>query len=251
MKRIILSLLFISFIFSGRVFAQSPEEIYRKGNLSYENEDYEKAVSFYEMLIKMDKISPEVFYNLGNSFFKLKKIGRAIVNYERALRMVPRDRDVKLNLEVARGMTVDKIDMPERGFVLSALLFLYDRMNINELTFSVSGAFLAIVILLIFSIFFVERRTAIFYTVGTLSVLLALFTIFLISKIRSENLIKEAVIIVDKVDVRSGPKDDYLLQFTLHEGTKIHVVEERQGWYEIDLSKDLRGWLPKDTVEVI
>ena len=81
--------------------------------------------------------------------------------------------------------------------------------------------------------------------------MLIIFSIFLVSKIHNENFAREAIVISEKANVRSGPKDDYLLQFTLHEGTKVRIVEERQLWYEIDLSKDLRGWLPKDSVEAI
>lgn len=251
MKRVVLYSLFAFFIFSTGLFAQSPGEIYREANIYYEREDYEEAVSFYETLVRMDSVSPKVFYNLGNSYFKLKKLGKAIVNYERALRLAPRDRDIKLNLKLARSMTVDKIEIPERGFILDLIFFLYDRMNINELTVVVSIIYLAIITLLILSIFFVAKRTSLFYAAGMLAVLLSIFSVFLVSRIHAENFVKRAVIVYDRVDVRSGPKGDYLLQFSLHEGTKVRVVEQRQDWYEIDLSKDLRGWLPKDSVEII
>ncbi|MBU1933017.1 MAG: tetratricopeptide repeat protein [Candidatus Omnitrophica bacterium] len=245
------SLLLISFFMSaGLAYAQSPGEIYRKANLNYENEEYGKAASLYEMLLKMDKVGPEVFYNLGNSYFKLKKIGKAIVNYRRALRLAPGDRDISHNLKLARAMTVDKIERPEKGFLMKALLLPYDGMNIDQLTIFVSLAYLCIVILLIVSIFFVAKRRGLLYVVGTLAAIVTVFFIFLASKIRAKNS-KEAVVVVDSVDVRSGPKEDYLLQFTLHEGSEIRIVEDAQDWCEIDLSKDLRGWIPKDSVEAI
>ncbi|MBU3911592.1 MAG: tetratricopeptide repeat protein [Candidatus Omnitrophica bacterium] len=250
MKKFTLLLIFSFFISTGVVFAQSPEEIYRKANINYENEDYEKAVSLYEMLLKIDRVGPEVFYNLGNSYFKLKKIGRAIVNYRRALRLAPGDRDISHNLKLARAMTVDKIERPEKGFLVKALLLPYDSMNIDQLTIFVSMAYLCIVTLLIVSIFFAARRRGLFYAVGTLAAILIVFFIFLASKIRAKNS-KEAVVVVDSVDARSGPKEDYLLQFTLHEGSEIRIVEDAQDWREIDLSKDLRGWIPKDSVEAI
>ncbi len=251
MKKIILFFIFSCFIFSSTLFAQSQEEICRKANISYENADYEKAASLYEDLLEKDMVSPEVFYNLGNSFFKLKQIGRAIVNYERAQRLAPRDKDIRLNLKLARSMTVDKIEMPERGFIVKLVLFPYEMMSVDELTAVSSLIFLAIISILIFSIFFIQKRVSLFYSAGTLAILLIIFSIFLVSKLRAEVFTRHAVIISKKVDVRSGPKKDYLLQFTLHEGTGLRIVEERQGWYEIDLSRDLKGWLPNDSVEVI
>jgi tetratricopeptide (TPR) repeat protein len=251
MKRIILFYLVIFFIFNHVAFAQAPEEIYRKANLSYENEDYEKAISLYEMLLKMDRFSPDVFYNLGNSYFKLKKIGKAVLNYERALRLAPRDRDIKLNLKLARSMVVDKIESPDRGFILSLLLHPYDRMNINELSVASSFFYITIIALLLCALFFAEKRKTIFYIAGIAGFFLIVFTIFLVSKIHNEQFEKEGVVISEKVDVRSGPKEDYLLQFSLHEGTQVQIVEERQDWFEIELSKDLKGWLPKDSVELL
>ncbi|MDP2911278.1 MAG: tetratricopeptide repeat protein, partial [Candidatus Omnitrophota bacterium] len=159
MKKI-LAFSFLVFLISAGVLiaAEIPEELYRKGNSSYENGDYGKAVSFYEELVKMDRVSPEVFYNLGNSYFKLKKTGKAVLNYERALRLDSRDRDIQLNLRLTRSMAVDKINAPERGFVLAAILFLYDRMAVNELTAACSFFYLAVIFILIFSIFFVAKR---------------------------------------------------------------------------------------------
>ena len=251
MKKTVLFFIFMFFAVGSLGFAQSAEEIYRKANIDYENEDYKEAVSLYEMLLKMDRTNAEVFYNLGNSYFKLKKIGKAIVNYERALRIAPRDRDIRMNLDLAGNMTVDKIKTREESFLLKLIFLPYEKMNLNELTAIVSVFYLSIVALLIFSIFFAEKRRIIFYTTGVFAVFFMVFFVFLAAKINAENFVTHAVVISEKTDVRSGPKEDYLLQFTLHEGTKFKIIEERQGWYEIDLSKDLRGWLPKDSVEII
>ncbi len=251
-KRIFAFSFLIFFIFTGILMAaDSPEELYRKGNSSYENGSYEKAVSFYEELIRIDKVSGEVFYNLGNSCFKLKKIGKAVLNYERALRLGPRDKDTQLNLKLAKEMAVDKINTSEKGFVLNVLFFLYDRMNLNELSFACSIFYLAIILILIFSINFIDKRRFMFYTAGTFGAVFFIFFIFLFTKIQNENFTKTGIIIAEKADVRSGPKEDYLLQFTLHEGAKVSIIKDVQDWYEIELSKDLKGWIPKTSVDII
>jgi tetratricopeptide (TPR) repeat protein len=252
MKRILAFSFLIFFVFNGSsMAADSAEELYRKGNSSYENGDYEKAVSFYEELLRIDEVSEEVFYNLGNSYFKLKKIGKAILNYERALRIGPRDKDTQLNLKLTKEMTVDKINTSERGFVLNMLLFLYDRVNINELLLICSILYLAIILIFIFSIFLIAKKRFMFYTAGVFGAVFFIFLIFLFTKIRNENFTKTGIIIAEKADARSGPKDDYLLQFTLHEGTKISIVKEAQDWYEIEFSKDMKGWIPKTSVDII
>jgi tetratricopeptide (TPR) repeat protein len=251
MKRVFVFYFLIFFISAGTLFAQAPEELYREANLNYEDKDYEKAISMYEELINMDKVSPEVFYNLGNSYFKSKKIGKAILNYERALRTSPRDKDAQLNLKLAKSIAVDKIDVSERGFVLNILLFFYDRMNIDELTLFCSFLYLAIIFILIFSIFFVAKRRSMFYTAGAFGAVLFILLIFLSAKIKEENFTKSGIIVTEKIDARSGPKDDYLLQFTLHEGTEVRIAKEAQGWYEIELSRDLKGWVPEASIGII
>jgi tetratricopeptide (TPR) repeat protein len=252
MKKIFILSFLIFFAYAGILIAgDSPEELYKKGNLNYESKDYENAVSVYEKILGTDKTSPEVFYNLGNSYFKLKKIGKAILNYERALRLDPRDIDTRSNLKLARSMTVDKINLNDRGFALSVLLFFYDRLSLDELMAACSFFYLAIIALLIFSIFFAARRKALFYTTGLLGVALLIVFIFLSAKVNDENFTKSGIIIIEKIDARSGPKNDYLLQFTLHEGTKVNVLKKVQGWYEIDLSKDLKGWIPETSVDII
>ena len=82
-----------------------------------------------------------------------------------------------------------------------------------------------------------------FYTAGTFGAIFFILFIFLFAKIRNENFTKTGIIVAEKADAKSGPKEDYLLQFTLHEGTKISIVKEAQDWYEIELSKDLKGWI--------
>jgi len=252
MKKVFAFSFLIFFMFAGILAAlDNPEGIYERGNSSYENGDYEKAASFYEELIKADKINSEVFYNLGNSYFKLKKIGKAVLNYERALRLNPRDKDTQFNLKLARTMAVDKINIPERGFVLNALLFLYDRMNIDELSIACSIFYLAVILILIFSIFFVAKRRFMFYAVAFTGTMFFILFAFLSAKIKDENFIKTGILVAEKADARSGPKEDYLLQFTLHEGAKFRVIKEAQDWYEIEISKDLKGWIPKITVDII
>jgi len=221
MRKFFIAYFFIFFLTGNISLAMDmPEELYQKGNSSYENKDYEGAVSFYEGLVNANQVSAEVFYNLGNSFFKLKKIGKAILNYERALRLAPRDRDARSNLKLARSMTADKINAPERGFVLDAILFLYDRMTLNELTVMCSVFYLAIVLFLFFSINFVAKRKIMYYIAGTFGLILCLSLLFLSAKIRDENFTRSGIIITEKIDSRSGPREDYLLQFTLHEGQR-------------------------------
>ncbi len=231
-------------------FAQSPQELYSRANINYENKDFVEAIKLYEEILSSGKESSQLYYNLGNAYFKSNKLGKAILNYERALRLSPRDRDIIENLELARTLVKDKIETPQPGFILSLILFFYEKLNLDELTLITSIFYLLSILSLILSIFLInQRRRNLVFSVISAAIFL-IFAIFFVARL-NRNFSKEAVIIVEKVDVRSGPKEDFSLQFTLHEGTRLKIVNERESWYEIGLSKDLKGWLPRDTVEFI
>ena len=58
-----------------------------------------------------------------------------------------------------------------------------------------------------------------------------------------------AVIVAQAVEVRSGPGEDYLAEFTLHTGAEIRVLERRGDWVRIALPGDLQGWVPGEAME--
>jgi hypothetical protein len=71
-------------------------------------------------------------------------------------------------------------------------------------------------------------------------------------RIHRTNAVREAVIVAADVPVRTGPGDDFVLEFRLHEGTKVRLREARDEWARISVEgTDLEGWLPGRTLEEI
>jgi hypothetical protein len=64
--------------------------------------------------------------------------------------------------------------------------------------------------------------------------------------------VHEAIVLAPEVAVRTGPGEDFVLEFRLHEGTKVRAREDRGDWVRISVAgTDLEGWLPADTVAEI
>ena len=62
MKKVLALYFLISFTFIGiLIAADTPEELYKKGNSSYENEDYGKAASIYEKLGLRSRLELYIF----------------------------------------------------------------------------------------------------------------------------------------------------------------------------------------------
>ena len=81
------------------------------GDSAYVRQQYQQAIADYEALLKKG-VSADVYYNLGNAYYRTDNITRAVINYERALLLSPGDPDIRVNLQLARSKTIDKI-IPE------------------------------------------------------------------------------------------------------------------------------------------
>jgi SH3-like domain-containing protein len=63
-----------------------------------------------------------------------------------------------------------------------------------------------------------------------------------------------AVIVAQEVDVTSGPgtTEQYLVEFNLHSGAEVNVIESRPGWRRITLpGNDFQGWVAEETIELV
>ncbi|HCP99202.1 MAG TPA: hypothetical protein DIT99_00205, partial [Candidatus Latescibacteria bacterium] len=105
-------------------------ELYRQGNLLYEQDRFAEAGRTYERIVQRGIQNGYVYFNLGNAYFKQQRIGQAILAYERASRLIPRDDDVKTNLSVVNLKTLDQI-ATETPWPGQRLL---DAVTINECT---------------------------------------------------------------------------------------------------------------------
>lgn len=77
---------------------------YNLGNALYKQNNFEEATEQYNQLTKSDKNSAsksDIYYNLGNSLLQEKKYSESIEAYKAALRLNPKDEDIRYNLAYA------------------------------------------------------------------------------------------------------------------------------------------------------
>jgi hypothetical protein len=81
---------------------------------------------------------------------------------------------------------------------------------------------------------------------------LSLFTIlFAWSGYRSEKSTAEAIVFAPTITVKSSPDEKSTDLFVLHEGTKVNLLDNISGWYEIRIANGSVGWLPESALEKI
>jgi len=238
-------LLFISF--SG---SSSNEQLVTEAKEAYDKGKYEQAISNYEKVLSSGYTSSALYFNLGNAYYKKDQIGKAIYNYELAHKLDPTDESIKHNLNIVNKRTKDQIDQKENYFA--------KNIEAGILNFlSTSGwAWLSIIALSAACIFFIlfkitERKKLkrLFFWIGVLSVIKC-FAALIIGSIALNNIEQktQAIILSREVNVLNSPTNDAKSQFSLHEGTKVHVLETNTEWTSITLDNGNEGWLPTKDV---
>ena len=62
---------------------------------------------------------------------------------------------------------------------------------------------------------------------------------------------EEYIIRSQEVGVNNGPNKESDELFTLHEGTKVQVLDSFEEWYKIKLKNGNQGWLPNYSIKML
>jgi len=97
-------------------------------------EKFEHAVQLYEELLKSGFINGQICYNLGNAYYRLGMSGKSIIYYRRAEELLPRNPDIKANINLLKSDFVDKASIRQLPEILKIVCFWYFFLNLNEIT---------------------------------------------------------------------------------------------------------------------
>jgi tetratricopeptide (TPR) repeat protein len=221
-----------------------------KANELYQQENYEEAAQLYEELLASGKHSADVYFNLGNAYYKLNQIAPAIFNYERALLLEPNNKDVQTNLKFAQNMTIDEIkEAPKVGFRnwLSNFTSVYHY----DVWAKIAVGFSVLCLLGFVGFYFINRMVVkrIFFTLMLLFLLSSIVSIMLsvFEKNRAESY-NPAIIFSEMIALKVEPRSVAADVITLHEGTKVFILEDLDDWLRVELADGTKGWLQKETV---
>ncbi len=229
----------------------SPTEAMLRANRHYERGEFAEAASIYGAIIEAGVANSDLYYNLGNAYFKLGDLGRAVLNYRRAQRLAPRDADITANLDLARSQTVDKLET-ETG--LSNLVKMAEEwLTINEAVVLALVLWIFICYFAVLAILLPRQRRLFGWIVGVLGIFLLVGVFSIGNRLYAQWRYPPAVIVAQEVEITSGPGDaeQYLVEFTLHSGTEVYLLESRPNWRRVMLPGDLQGWAPAEAVETV
>ncbi|RJP34393.1 MAG: hypothetical protein C4527_02365 [Candidatus Omnitrophota bacterium] len=232
------------------------DEIFHLANEYYRNGNLDKALNGYLYLVELGVSNGYLFYNLANTYFRNGFLGEAIVWYERASRYCPRDRDLQLNFEYAKSNLLDEeFRAPAYGGTVGFLQRLHRLLNVRESVIGLlilTWLFFAVLIalLLIRSDRWKSWLRLPCWLLGIAFVLCLFSTGW---KIYHYEFVVEAIVVESAVEVKTGPNDSLSTSFSIHEGTKVRVVQEQGDWRRIVLpgESSFNGWVLEKAIRII
>ncbi len=221
---------------------------FHRANDRYREELYAEAAAIYEQVIEDGHESGAVYYNLGNAYFKLGEKGRAILNYERARRLIPRDPDLRSNLEYARSLT----GPPISGFwVRRQSDRLSGAFSADEITLWTGVFYIAFLVLLALRLITRRARQQMNQALWTAGCLLAISVLLAGFKVHDERFVVRGVVTSGPAEARFAPEAKATPHFDLQEGAVVTVLMRETGWAKVQRPDGKAGWMEQKALTVL
>ena len=213
---------------------------------------YRRAALRFERLVTEGGVrNGRLFYNIGNAYFRTDDVGRAILNYRRAEQYIGGDPNLVQNLNHARGTRLDSFEETQQTQVLKTLLFWHYDISVGSR--STLFALLAAVFWIAASVRLLRSEwTPRLLLIATgVPALLFLGSLVVEASVKADQ--AAGVILSQQVVARKGDGESYEPSFKepLHAGAEFLLVEERRGWFHVELPDERRCWVPVASSELV
>ena len=247
MKYIIVFLIYCS----STMYSQDFNRIFLQANDAYNNGLYEEAITLYNKIILGGQHDSSIYFNLGNSHYKLNNVAESIYYFEKAKLFSLKDEDIEINLAFAKNMTIDSIDPLPKSDLLRFREYLFDLFSLNEYSFIIILFSWLTAIFFGLYLFNSKPYSKKFYFSFSLLSMLFLILSFSVSSLKS-SIKKEEIfgIIFDrKIEIWAEPNFRSENLFSLHEGTKVQVLDSLQEWKKIKIANGSEGWIKEAIIK--
>ncbi|WP_242083297.1 SH3 domain-containing protein [Aestuariivivens sediminis] len=242
----------ITVLLSLSTLAQN-EQLFEEGNTFYNEGQYAEAIDIYKRILDTGKHSAELYFNLANAHYKLNNIAPSIYYYEKALQLSPNDEDIKNNLDFAKNMTIDDIDViPETGLTKLLNTFTHYLSFDNWAKLAVLFVFCSVILFLIYYFAYssFKKRLAFISSISSL-MLFCISLALAFHKYNLEQKDRPAIIFASECKVKTEPNSRSEELFRLHEGTKVQLLDTINEWKKIKLSDGKTGWVANNDIKAL
>lgn len=230
-----------------------PTALFEKGNAAYAKGNYPEAVKDYQQVVDGGYHSASVYFNLGNAYYKTGELAPAILYYEKARKLSPGDEDINFNIRLANSKTTDKVDEAPEFFIARwwhafILSFSTGTLGVISVLLFLSGS--AALIIYFFAAA-INLKKAAFYS-AVILFLIGSTTVFMANRqVNYFDAHRQAIVFNSSVTAKSSPTAQAGNLFVVHDGTKVNVLEENNGWMKVRLANGNEGWVLAGDIRVI
>ncbi len=228
----------------------SPQTSFFQANTLYKQGEFAAAVTEYEQVVHAGLESAPLYFNLGNAYFKAGDKGRAILNYERALRLQPGDPDVQANLSYARSLSGGDECAPSLWHSIAFPL----AGRVSARATASTACFLWLLVFGCLAAWHLWRAHPrwLLNLATAAAILWFIACLSAASEWWSNRPNQTAVIIAGgSTAARFEPAASGTEHYTLKQGSLVHVVERRDGWWQVARCDGRRGWVDGAALEAL
>ena len=249
-KLVFLFLLFLTSLVNAN---ESLDASFKKANDLYNKGNYQQALEGFESIANGGNESADLYFNMANCFYKLGKVAPSIYYYEKALLLSPDDEAIQTNLDFAQKTAIDDIKIvPEVGFKKMVKDF---TAKLHYDTWAWIAVWIALLSLLTFLGYYFGNTVALKRTFFSLFLLflvgmgVTVLAAFLQKKFDTNY--NPAIVFAETTTLKAEPKNSSEDVVTLHEGTKVFVLEELGNWKQVELTDKTKAWIDKEAIKEV
>jgi len=229
--------------------ASSLPEVFATANEQFWAGRYAEARAGYQRLLDLGASDPVILHNLATAEARLGELGRAVWHYEQALRRDPGLETSARNLLILREHLARRANEAGRDADLAPATNAW-RAVLDRFTGDGAAVILLLLDLLLFGLILARRfsgaeslRLGLGVAAGVFALATALALAVALGRWHLERHVAEAVVIASGAsEAREGPGSD-VKRFTVEEGSRVRVREERDGFVRIEDGAGRDGWL--------
>jgi hypothetical protein len=229
---------------------------FKTANNLYNKGKYDEAIQIFENLTAETQSSSALYFNLGNAYHMKGDMGHALLNYRRALRLDPRDQEIRNNIRIMQAENNDLINeaAASRSLIYSIADLTGRIFSFNETAILTLGLWFLIFVLILF---FQMSKTYIMRVI-VFACLFMSATLFLIvglslgSRIIVEEIKPSAVVTAVEIPLSSQLGEAYISDHYLESGAEVFLVDAQGGWVKLStMGNTEEGWVPAASVELV
>jgi tetratricopeptide (TPR) repeat protein len=224
-----------------------PSTLLQRGHAAYENGRFDAAIAAYRQAEQAGVRNGGLYYDLGNAYYKYGDLGQAVACYRRAEMLMPRDAQLRSNLEFVLSRREDKAIQPADLWLVAQARRAFRWLSLNEWLAVCAALYVATCTLVVLRLTLGGGRAlhGATWACGALLVVAMAVTAVKVHAVRG---VQRGVVSPSRISVMSGPGADYTAEFSLHEGAEVRIEVQRPDWLRISVGRQLRGWVPAESI---